>query len=1521
MSLAIKNTVYAVGLSALFILGAHAPGTNAAPLSLANVPLFLTQGTQPLTLLAMGRDHKLYFEAYDDASDLDNDGVLDLGYKGHVLKVPADPSQGYKLNYFGYFDSFKCYSYNSGQGRFEPVRATTDKKCTVVDSEWSGDFLNYLTMSRMDILRKVLFGGYRSTDSTTQTVLERVYIPQDTHSWAKEYTSTAQDGYDIAQYSPLAQPTTGKHLFANTTLGNANPPGNPLLRVLQNRSERMWHWVAREVVQAGNTIGGQGVPAVAVTPTDYQIRVEVCKESTVAPTYAREANCKRYTSGGVDYYKPTGLLQDNADTMKFGLMTGSYTKNLSGGVLRKQIGSINDEIQATGQFSGTNGIISTINKFRVLNFISNNHNTTGHVCGLIPTRPLNEGECRIWGNPIGEIMYEGIRYFAGRSSPTTAFDYSGAGDDQTLGLPKVDTWTDPYSNNPWCAKPSMVVISDVSPSYDTDQLPGVDANFGAFAGDTAGKLSGLNVSTLGQTIWDIEQGATGISKSHFIGQVGATYNGAPTAKTVTTFGNIRGLSPDEPTKRGGYYSASVAYYAHTNDISTVSGGTGDTGQKVDFYSIALSSPLPYIDITVSGSKITLVPFAKSVAGVGINSASGQFQPTNSLARVFIESLNATSGTFRVNFEDQEQGNDYDMDAIVQYSYVVNGAGTVDITTRLVYAAGGITQHIGYIISGTTADGTYLEIQDETACASDIGYFLDTPTHANGTCLATPAANGSFTTVPSHVRTFTPSNSPPATILKDPLWFVAKFGGFKDANSDGTLSSSAEFDIKNNLTTTFTPDGIPDNYYYVTNPVGLAASLTDAFENILRQSGTAAAVAVNTSSVTTASSVYQVKFTGNDATKEWSGNVLARSIDPTTKVVNVVPTWDAGEKLKAQPWNMGAGARNIITWNPDLSGAKKGVAFRWPNIGGTNQTYLNADTYGSQRLDYLRGDSSREGATAAPTFRLREANYKLGDIVNSAPEFVGSPAITYPDALEASPHSAFRSAYASRLPMIYVGANDGMLHGFNACTSTSIPGCGTTADHGTEKFGYVPSLVYPSLSNLSSPAYAHRYYVDLSPTHGDVFGVFDAGLPPSRCGAPDSACWRTILVGGLRAGGTGYFALDITDPSQFSEGNADKMALWEFTDPDLGYTFSEATITKMQAPGGATRWAVVFGNGYNSAGEKSVLFVVDAITGQLIRKFEVAAGSNGMSSPRVVDVNGDFIADYIYAGDLQGNLWKFVVTDPDKDMWRVAYGDSTTPLPVFRARDNAGNTQSITARPAVAIQHPDNMGGYMVYVGTGRYIASTDNIANSTPVQTFYGIWDKNANDATVPVTRNDLLVQQLTSNTVGTVSVRTISNNTMIWRTTDPASGYLGWRVDMPNPSNGEMMVSNPIYADPTIATVPRVVFTTLIPQSAACTFGGSSFLTELNPRSGGPLGIVVFDLNNDGVFDNNDVQPAANVAAVDLGFGIMPEPVYLDGSPGQIDLKIATGTSGIVSSIKNNDPCPGCLGGSNIRRSWRQLR
>ena len=214
---------------------------SAAP-DIPPTPLITTQSAIPLSMMVVGRDHTLFYEAYNDASDIDGDGTLDTRFK---------PS----INYYGLFDSTLCYSYSSDDRLFSPAAKADALTTCSTSSHWSGNWLNYVTTSRIDALRKVFYGGYREVDTVSETILRRAYIPQDAHSWAKEYTSVAVDGYDISDYTPLSVPNTNRrHFFGNltdtagvdcSTLTDCSNK-SPELRVVLNSDRRVWAWASTE---------------------------------------------------------------------------------------------------------------------------------------------------------------------------------------------------------------------------------------------------------------------------------------------------------------------------------------------------------------------------------------------------------------------------------------------------------------------------------------------------------------------------------------------------------------------------------------------------------------------------------------------------------------------------------------------------------------------------------------------------------------------------------------------------------------------------------------------------------------------------------------------------------------------------------------------------------------------------------------------------------------------------------------------------------------------------------------------------------------------------------------------------------------------------------------------------------------------------------------------------------------------------------------------------------------------------
>jgi len=537
-----------------------------------------------------------------------------------------------------------------------------------------------------------------------------------------------------------------------------------------------------------------------------------------------------------------------------------------------------------------------------------------------------------------------------------------------------------------------------------------------------------------------------------------------------------------------------------------------------------------------------------------------------------------------------------------------------------------------------------------------------------------------------------------------------------------------------------------------------------------------------------------------------------------------------------------------------------------------------------------------------------------------------PALRYPDIWgdsepeNAFPYSTFKTSNSSRQPIIYAGANDGMLHAFNA-------------DSGVEEFAYIPNALYENLAELADVDYGHNFYADGSPTVVDAFFT-------------DDDAWHTVLVSGLRGGGQGVFALDVTNPDDFNtESSAATKVLWEFTDKDdvdLGYTFGQPSIVRLQ--NGV--WAAVFSGGYNntfdndvdggstndSTSGDAVLYIVNIETGALIKKLSTKVGAaedptgnnrpNGLSTPSVVDLDGDSIVDAIYAGDLFGNLWKVDISHSSTSQWKFSYKSGSNPLPIYTACAAAictgTNTQSITTQAQV-VRHP-LYSGYLVLFGTGRYFEVGDNSATGQLTQTVYAVWDKEESSLT-SFDRDNLLKQEIIKEVTDFgYDLRISTENTISW------SAQNGWYMDLINTENsntnnyGERQVSNMIIRN------GRLVFTTLVPSDDPCDFGGSGWLMEIDINTGARLPISPFDLNGDSVFDASDLVNAGDldndgvddyvvVSGKKSTVGIIPTPSITENLSENTEYKYTSGSTGSIElTVENPGNRP------SGRQSWRQL-
>ena len=651
------------------------------------------------------------------------------------------------------------------------------------------------------------------------------------------------------------------------------------------------------------------------------------------------------------------------------------------------------------------------------------------------------------------------------------------------------------------------------------------------------------------------------------------------------------------------------------------------------------------------------------------------------------------------------------------------------------------------------------------------------------------------------------------------------------------------------------------FFSADNPAAVSAAFQTVFESILTATPSAAALAANSTSIQTGTMVYQARFDSSD----WHGQLLAYSVNSNGSIGN--EQWDASELIPAH------GSRNIFTWNGStgktFSNCNSSLSIAQKSALDTNNNGT-VDNLCSARLSWLRGDASNETRNGG-AFRNRAVSV-LGDIINSDPAYVQNEDYGYATAgfTEKISYADFVSSKSSRIPMIYVGANDGMLHAIRADS-------GDTAS-GKEIFAYIPAGVYDKLSRLTDTAYDHTYYVDGPPNSGDAYW---------------DGSWKSVLVGGLGGGGKSIYALDITDPDGFGATDV----LWEYSDAaDLGNTYSQPQIARL-ANG---EWAAIFGNGYNSTSDQAFLYIVKLSDGTLLKKIPAGnATGNGLSTPVLYDTDSDGITDAVYAGDLLGNLWKFDLSSATSSSWAIGNGGD----PLFTAINDDGTTQPITSQPAVG---GHSSGGMLVYFGTGRYLASTD--PGDTTVQSFYAIWDK---DTSGTVDRSQLQEQTITAETTEFgFDIRETSDNTVDW-----AGGKRGWYMDLTPPSgiaNGERIVSKPLIK------YDRVIFVTVLPSSDQCTAGGSSWIMELELMTGGRTTLSAFDFDGDGDFDSDDELASGNVGTgVKSKVGITKTPTWLKGSDGK-DFKELSGTSGGIMSLGNRGEV---IPGTVKRLFWQQIQ
>jgi type IV pilus assembly protein PilY1 len=736
-----------------------------------------------------------------------------------------------------------------------------------------------------------------------------------------------------------------------------------------------------------------------------------------------------------------------------------------------------------------------------------------------------------------------------------------------------------------------------------------------------------------------------------------------------------------------------------------------------------------------------------------------------------------------------------------------------------------------------------------------------------------------------------------------------------------------------------------------DPEELIGSIKAVFDDIdSRNQQTTAASSVSSGFIQENSLVFQTEFDSTD----WTGNITTYTfdndgiVDTSTPIFNVqdvlntkvlsdnnITGVDAATVNAADYTN----SRNIITMKidtanvlhssttPSTTNLANGpaVEFAFDGLSASQQSVFTAsrplfsdwagtddNVFGRALVKYIQGDSTHEqgvngelvaGEPVVPgvvesAFRDRDKRY-LGAIVNSSPQFVGVPDELYPDQIEGSSpnlYSEFSALRSGRTPIVYVGANDGMLHAFDAkvdatidtTTSPSTTIISSTGSSGNGVFSYIPGMLTAKLPQLAQPAYNFDSFVDATPTVRDVFVDADGA------GAGVVDAWRTFLVGGFRNGGRGIYALDVTDPgttfasASTTNAKAAEIVRFEYTHADLGYTFSRPQIAKMNDGS----WVAIVGNGYNSVGDgKGKLFIIDLETGlpllgaggsdgiidtgegSIINNLCTDTGSdcNGLSEPTIVDLNGDFKTDRIYAGDLHGNMWMFNVQDTNNANWFATklITATQTATPCTNCR------QPITTRPVVTL-HPykrsiSTSPNALVLFGTGQFVAEGD--AAIAENQSFYGVWDTIGDDK-LNLINNNLTKADLEARTFGgNMDNILVTGNAAAYDSGSSSTRNLGWYIDLAgsiaasaidsttsDPFDRGRVVINPVISG------SLVFFITTVPSGGVVCKAGQipGFLTALDFVSGEPADFVVFDSTGNPITSST---VALESGAVGLGF------------------------------------------------------
>ena len=828
--------------------------------------------------------------------------------------------------------------------------------------------------------------------------------------------------------------------------------------------------------------------------------------------------------------------------------------------------------------------------------------------------------------------------------------------------------------------------------------------------------------------------------------------------------------------------------------------------------------------------------------------------------------------FMASFSDMDQGGDNEADANVYYTLYVNAAGKLVVDLETYYQAGSIQQNMGYIISGTTKDGVYLEVADEAP--NNPVYYLDTLPGQDPAPTAGRTNTVRLTKTSSRIFDLGAGSSG-EFVPKDPLWYAAKYGG-------GTA-----FDSKND----------PTNYFKVTNAADLPSQMGKAFKSAAAIAAVASTSVVGVGQRSLGSAaIYQANYDS----LTWTSRLYAFSVLGNGTVSNTA-LWEASSLLPVP-----ASRTNLYLGR---GGNSTPFALRSGDYGllsSSGSPSEQADFGNALTYEYLIGDKSLEERKGG-NFRNRGGNgatdvgSALGDIVNSDPQIISKKDYGYTasDPTGASSYPSFLSSIATE--SLAVGSNDGFFHIFDAAP---------TATGGAELLGFMPQAARRSVKDLASPNYAHRYFVDGS------IGLGHAKIPVP---GDATASWRSVAVVGGGAGVKTVFAVNTT--SQTYSANS---VLWEINENTslpiagtLGNVMGRPVIGKLKNG----TWVAIFGNGFNSTAGTASLFVVRLSDGNILKQIPTNSSllSNGLGSTEIVMATGgnkDTI-DYVYGADYKGNIWRFDISSSTTSSWpaNAALVYSTPTGRPITAEIKVGDAPTVAA----------TLGGKMIYFGTGSYLNAGD--APNTTVQALYGIFDDLLHTLnTTPGVIETNLVANTLSMSAPADDVRTTSAPTTAWFA---VAGKQGWVLPLTgtNVAAGERVIAPPVrYTIP--GKLDAFLFTSIVPGTDDCLSGVDAWITGIDALTGGykpvfdgllPNSVKVVGGSPRGVFVLQDGADPSLYISQTIFNGNVATTSFATSAGGQQTVTIngvqgATQILGIKLAKQN-------VAAAGSRQVWRQLK